>query len=94
MQVTFVRFSGLTDECRPLTPTTKGKNYLTEFYRSEKVSSASEFSHVVSTSSSHLQSVFRARSEHAKVSPAVTVGSPTSGFCAGVKKANLLIKIT
>jgi len=80
--------------CRPLTPTTKGKNNLTDFYCSEKVSSASQFSHVGSTTGSHLQSVFRARLEHAEVSPAVTVGSPTRGFCAGVKEVTLQIKIT
>jgi hypothetical protein len=84
MEVPFVRFRGLADVCRPLTRTTKEKNYITDIYRSEKVSSASEFGHVGSTSSCHLQSVFRACSEHAKVSPAVTVGSrTTSGARAG-----------
>jgi len=68
----------LTDVYRPLTPTTKGKNDLTDFYRNEKISSASDFSHDGSTSSCHLQLVFRACSEHAKFSPAVTVGSRTT----------------
>jgi hypothetical protein len=68
----------LTDVYRPLTPTTISKNDLTDFYRNEKISSASDFSHDGSTSSCHLQLVFRACSEHAKFSPAVTVGSRTT----------------